>query len=133
VLIIACPCALGLATPVALMVAVGRGAALGMLFRGGESLEQIGKVAKIFFDKTGTLTEGKFRVAAVCVVGIDEQQALTAITAVENRSEHPLAKAFMEYSAAKSITPPEVSDFIAYAGAGAAGVVDGKPVLLGTR
>jgi len=133
VLIIACPCALGLATPVALMVAVGRGAALGMLFRGGESLEQIGRVGKIFFDKTGTLTEGKFRVAAVHVVGIDEQQALAAIAAVENRSEHPLAKAFVEYSAAKSIAPPDVVDFIAYAGAGAAGVVDSKQVLLGTK
>ncbi len=132
VLIIACPCALGLATPVAIMVAVGRGAALGMLFRGGESLERIGHVNKMFFDKTGTLTAGKFEVATVEAVPGAPTETLAMIAAIERRSEHPLAKAVVEYAEQRALSDLDVVDFIAYAGAGAGGIVSGHEVLIGT-
>lgn len=132
VLIIACPCALGLATPVAVMVAVGRGAALGILFRSGEALERIGGVGKIFFDKTGTLTEGRFAVADVFAAG-DKSSMTAAVAAVEQKSEHPLARAFIDYAQDQGIRIPEAQDFVAFAGAGASGVVHGDRVLLGTK
>ena len=133
VLIVACPCALGLATPVAIMVGVGRGAQLGVLFRSGDSLEQIGNIKKIFFDKTGTITEGAFHVAAIHAPGADEQSVVTAAAAVEVRSEHPLAKALVAYASEQKLLLPEVQEFMAYAGAGAGGVVAGKQILLGTE
>ncbi len=133
VLIVACPCALGLATPVAIMVGVGRGANLGILFRSGDSLEQIGKVSTMFFDKTGTLTEGKFRVSKVHCHGLDEQAFVRLVAAVESRSEHPLARAVVEYAQAQQIVISETHEFVSYAGAGASGTVQGKHVLLGTE
>lgn len=133
VLIIACPCALGLATPVAIMVGVGRGAGMGILFRSGDSLEQIGKIGTIFFDKTGTLTNGVFRVASVHGVGLDEKSLLAMVASVEAKSEHPLARAAVEYAQSRAIEILPVQDFISYAGAGAEGEISGKKILLGTE
>lgn len=132
VLIIACPCALGLATPVAIMVGIGRGAGMGILFRSGDSLEQIGKVSTMFFDKTGTLTNGAFRVVNMHSISQSSESLLRLVASVESKSEHPLAKAVVEYAQKQGVALANVSDFVSYAGAGADGSVDGMRVLLGT-
>ena len=133
ILIIACPCALGLATPVAIMVGVGRGASLGILFRNSDSLEQIGKVKTIFFDKTGTLTEGKFRVGQISAFGIPEPELLALAASVESKSEHPLAKAFVEHAQSLGVQLQPAQDFVSLPGAGAGATVSGKNVLLGNH
>jgi Cu+-exporting ATPase len=133
VLIIACPCAMGLAVPTAVMVASGRGAAAGVLIKGGEPLERLASVDTVIFDKTGTLTEGRPRVERVVFVpGTDEQTALAWIGAVERRSEHPLATAIADFcrSAAAAVS---VTDFEALAGKGVRAHVNGAPVLIGTE
>ena len=132
VLIIACPCALGLATPVAIMVGIGRGAGMGILFRSGDSLEQIGKVSTMFFDKTGTLTNGAFRVVNMHGIRQSSESLLRLVASVESKSEHPLAKAVIEYAQERNVALAGVQDFISYAGAGAEGTVEGNRVLLGT-
>ncbi len=132
VLIIACPCALGLATPVAIMVGIGRGAGMGILFRSGDSLEQISKVSTMFFDKTGTLTNGVFSVATVYSTDQFSNQFLRLVASVESKSEHPLAKAVVDYARLKGVATSDVQDFVSYAGAGAEGSVEGRRVLLGT-
>ena len=134
VLIIACPCALGLATPMSIMVGVGRGAQLGVLIKNAEALERMEKVNTVVVDKTGTLTEGKPAVTAIHpATGHDAHELLRLAAAVENASEHPLARAIVEKAQAQSSDRlPEVADFDAPAGKGVLGTVEGRRVLIGT-
>ncbi|HEU4338086.1 MAG TPA: heavy metal translocating P-type ATPase [Nocardioides sp.] len=137
VLIIACPCALGLATPMSIMVGVGRGAQMGVLIKNAEALERMEKVDTVVVDKTGTLTEGKPAVVAVEPAnGLDARELLRLAAAVENASEHPLARAIVDKARAdladSSTRLPEVADFDAPAGKGVVGTVDGRKVLIGT-
>ena len=134
VLIIACPCALGLATPMAVMVGTGRGAALGILIKNAEALETLERVDTLIVDKTGTLTEGKPAVTAVAPVdGVAEQELLRLAAALERGSEHPLAAAITRAAEDRGITVPEATDFQAEVGRGVTGTVEGQPVLLGTE
>src|SRR4051812_37333902 len=129
VLIIACPCALGLATPTALMVGTGRGAQLGVLIRGPEILEQTRRVGTIVLDKTGTVTEGRMQLVDVVPLnGATPTEALRLAGAVEAASEHPVARAVAEAALAELGELPRVADFRAVAGSGAVGVVDGLRV-----
>ena len=119
VLVISCPCALGLATPVAIMVGTGKAASLGILIKSAETLETTGKADTIVFDKTGTLTVGKPAVDGVIPAsGISREELITAAAALEAASEHPLAKAVREFSKAQGIVPFAVSDFTAVPGRG---------------
>jgi cation-transporting ATPase V/Cu+-exporting ATPase len=129
VLIIACPCALGLATPAALMVGTGRGAQLGILIRGAEILERSKSVDTVVFDKTGTLTEGTMRLVEVSGCA----EALEHAVAVEAGSEHPIAKAIVQGAKERGIPTPEVRDFRAVPGRGARATADGTEVLIGRR
>jgi copper-transporting P-type ATPase V len=129
VLIIACPCALGLATPAALMVGTGRGAQLGILIRGAEILERSRSVDTVVLDKTGTLTEGRMRL----VEAAGDAQTLERAAAVEAGSEHPIARAVVEGAAARGIAAPAATDFRAVAGRGARATVDGTVVHVGRR
>lgn len=132
VLIIACPCALGLATPMSIMVGVGRGAQEGMLIKNAEALERLEKVDTIVLDKTGTLTEGRPRVLAVRPAeGFSEEEALRLAASVEQASEHPLARAVVEAAAARGLAPARVRGFDSPAGKGAIGLVEGRRVVLG--
>ena len=132
VLIIACPCALGLATPISVMVGVGRGASEGVLIREAESLETLEKVDTLVVDKTGTLTEGAPRVTdRVAAEGIDEEQLLRLAASLENESEHPLGAAIVEAAEDAEIELQEVEDFDSTTGAGIAGKIDGKPIQVG--
>ncbi len=128
VLIIACPCAMGLATPTSIMVGTGRAAELGVLFRQGDALQALQGVEVVAFDKTGTLTMGKPVVATVDALGADEGVFLRRVAAVEKLSEHPLAHAII--SAAEGALP-EVSDFAAVPGQGLRGTVEGQQILIG--
>ena len=133
VLIIACPCALGLATPMSIMVGVGRGAQLGVLIKNAEALEHMEKVDTIVVDKTGTLTEGKPKVVAVVALpGFDEAQVLRFAASVERSSEHPLAAAIVAAAAERNIALAPVRGFDAPAGKGVIGMVEGKRLALGT-
>jgi len=129
VLIIACPCALGLATPAALMVGTGRGAQMGILIRGAEILERSKSVDTVVFDKTGTLTEGRMRL--IEVFGCAE--ALEHAVAVEAGSEHPIAKAIVEGALERGVSIPEPLGFRAVPGRGARARLDGLEVLVGRR
>ncbi len=132
VLIIACPCALGLATPMSIMVATGRGAGLGVLIRKAEALERLERVDTIVVDKTGTLTEGKPRLASiVTVAGTTEHQAIGLAAALERSSEHPLAAAILAGAAERGIEIPEARDFTSITGGGVRGTVGGKNIALG--
>jgi Cu+-exporting ATPase len=132
VLIIACPCALGLATPMSIMVGVGRGAALGVLIKNAEALERMEKIDTLVVDKTGTLTEGKPKVVAVVAAdGFDETQVLKLAASVERASEHPLAQAIVAAAAARNIALASVQDFNSPTGRGAVGIVEGRRVALG--
>jgi Cu+-exporting ATPase len=134
VLIIACPCAMGLAVPTAVMVASGRGAASGVLIKGGEPLERLASVTTVVLDKTGTLTEGKPRVdAAAFVEDVDQRAELPWIAAVESRSEHPLAAAVTEYATAQAAAAGVVEHFRAVPGRGVEARVDGTSVVIGTE
>ena len=135
VLIIACPCALGLATPMSIMVAVGRGAHAGVLVRNAEALEAVAKVDTLVVDKTGTLTEGKPRVASVNPFnggGLTPDALLSLAASLERSSEHPLARAIVEVAEGKQLPFLPASDFRAVAGAGVEGRVSGKSVTVGT-
>jgi len=124
VLIIACPCALGLATPMSIMVAMGRGASLGVLFRNAEAIEQLRRVDTLLVDKTGTLTEGRPRVVSIQpVAGWDEARLLTVAAALEAGSEHPLAEAVVRVAHDRGLLLPPVQDFAAHSGRGVAGRV----------
>ena len=132
VLIIACPCALGLATPMSIMVGVGRGARSGILIRDAQALERFERIDTIVLDKTGTLTEGKPKVVSIVTTdGIDENSLLRLAASVERGSEHPLAQAILNAAAERQLSLGEVSDFAAPSGKGASGKVDGKIVALG--
>jgi Cu+-exporting ATPase len=132
VLIIACPCALGLATPTALMVGVGRGAELGVLIRGGESLEAAHRIDAVVFDKTGTLTRGALQVTDVePTAGVERRRLLEIAAAVESLSEHPVAAAVTAQASAEGLTARRPEDFAALAGEGALAVLDGRPALVG--
>src|SRR5713226_8913486 len=135
VLIIACPCALGLATPISIMVAVGRGAHAGVLVRNAEALETLAKVDTLVVDKTGTLTEGKPQVGNIVVFEeskISREQLLQLVASLERASEHPLAKAIVRAAEDEKLLTQSVEEFRATPGGGAEGKVAGKHVLAGT-
>ena len=132
VLVISCPCALGLATPVAIMVGNGLGAKNGILFKTAASLEAAGRTQIVALDKTGTITEGAPRVTDLLPAeGVTETELLTLAAALESRSEHPLAKAVLADAEAKAITPPEVTDFAALPGNGLAAKLDDMDIYAG--
>ena len=132
VLIIACPCALGLATPISIMVGVGKAAEYGILIRNGEALQQAGKLTTIVLDKTGTVTEGRPTVTAlVPAAGWDEQKLLAVAASIETGSEHPLAEAIVSAARVKGIKLSAVSGFEAITGHGVSATMEGKQVLFG--
>jgi Cu+-exporting ATPase len=133
VLIIACPCALGLATPMSVMVGVGKGAQSGILIKNAEALENMNKVNVIITDKTGTITEGKPSVEEVYSSGDNAEKLLQTIASLNKYSEHPLAQAVVNYAKTKNISFIEVKDFEAVAGMGVTGTVDNKKVALGNK
>ncbi|MEA2454838.1 MAG: P-type Cu+ transporter, partial [Thermoleophilaceae bacterium] len=132
VLIIACPCALGLATPTALMVGTGRGAQLGLLIKGPDVLESTRKVDTIVLDKTGTVTTGQMALVEVAVAdGLDRDEALRLVGAVESASEHPIAQAIAKAAQAEQGPLPEVEAFVNREGLGVEGLVDGHALVVG--
>jgi Cu+-exporting ATPase len=132
VLVVACPCAMGLAVPAALTVAIGRGAQLGVLFKGGEALERLAHVDTVLFDKTGTLTEGKPSVVAVLPArGWTEEQLLQISASAEQRSEHPLARAVLRAAEARGVALLPIEEFQATPGMGLEATVNGVEVLAG--
>ncbi|MEC0242455.1 heavy metal translocating P-type ATPase [Paenibacillus dokdonensis] len=132
ILVIACPCALGLATPTSIMAGSGRAAELGILFKGGEHLEQTHKIDAIILDKTGTVTKGKPELTDIITEG-DTQEFLRLVGAAEKNSEHPLAEAIVEGILARNISLPGTELFTAIPGYGIKAVVEGKELLVGTR
>lgn len=134
VLIIACPCALGLATPMSVMVGVGRGATAGVLIKNAEALEIFQKVDTLIFDKTGTLTEGRPKlVSVVPEVGLSEEEFLHLAASLERGSEHPLAQAIVKEAESRNIQFVETKDFKSITGKGVMGTVDGRNVFLGSQ
>lgn len=133
VLVIACPCALGLATPTAVMVGTGRGARLGILFRSSEALERAKQVSVVVLDKTGTITRGEPVVRDVAAVDGDEARLLRLAASAEMRSEHPLAEAVLVEARRRDLTLSEPERFEALAGRGVTASVDGAGILVGTR
>ena len=132
VLIIACPCALGLATPMSIMVATGKAASAGVLFRNAEAIELLRKVDTLVVDKTGTLTEGKPKLVTVeAAEGFEENALVTLAASLEQGSEHPLAAAIVEGAAARKLALLKAADFVAVTGKGVTGVIDGRQVALG--
>lgn len=132
VLIIACPCALGLATPMSIMVGTGRGARLGVLIKNAEALETLEKVDVVVVDKTGTLTEGKPQVVSVQTVNnVSENELLMMAASLERSSEHPLAEAIVRGAEKRQLNLKQVDQFTSYTGQGVSGAVDGKNVALG--
>jgi Cu+-exporting ATPase len=134
VLIIACPCALGLATPMSIMVGVGRGATAGILVRDAEALEKLAAVDTVVVDKTGTLTEGRPALVRLeALPGFAEQEVLATAAGLERASEHPLAAAILEAAGARGVAVPAVEDFKAEAGRGVTGTVGGRRAAAGTQ
>jgi len=134
VLVIACPCALGLATPTAVMVGTGKGAEMGILIKNGSALEKAGKVDTVVFDKTGTLTEGKPKVTDVVAKGkTGERDVLLLAAIAEKSSEHPLARAILEKAKGMKLKIPDAKRFSAVPGQGVKALYKGKTLLLGTR
>jgi Cu+-exporting ATPase len=134
VLVIACPCALGLATPTAIMVGTGKGAEAGILIKGGEPLETVLGVDAVVLDKTGTITTGEPEVTGlVAVEDVKEEDLLTIAASIESGSEHHLAEALVKYARSKKTRLGEVTDFVALPGKGVLGKVDGKKVMVGNR
>jgi len=134
VLIIACPCALGLATPMSIMVATGKGATMGVLFRNAEAIEVLRKVDTLIVDKTGTLTEGKPRLVSVTAAnGVEESSLLRLAASLERGSEHPLAAAIVKGAQERGVELASVENFESVTGKGVKGRVDGREVALGNR
>jgi len=134
VLIVACPCALGLATPMSIMVSTGLGASAGVLFKNAEALELLCRVDTLVVDKTGTLTEGKPRLTRMATSpGIDEESLLRWAASVEAHSEHPLARALLDAATARGVPLAKLSAFESLTGRGVRGVVEGETVALGNR
>ncbi len=132
VLIIACPCAMGLATPTSIMVGTGRGAEMGTLFRQGEALQRLRDVDVVAFDKTGTLTEGGPALTDMDMLeGFDEQETLALIAAVEDHSEHPIARAIVTAAHERGLALPKASDFDSLTGRGVTANVDGRQITVG--
>ncbi len=132
VLIIACPCALGLATPMSIMVGVGKGAEEGILIKNAEALERLEKANALIFDKTGTLTEGKPKVTRIIAAhGTKEDELLRLAAGVERASEHPLAQAVVAAAEERKLSVPKVADFDSPTGKGAKGKVEGKTIVIG--
>lgn len=133
VLVIACPCALGLATPTALMVGSGLGAEKGILIRRGEAIQLMKEAQVIVFDKTGTITKGKPEVTDIISINIDEQKLLTYALSVEKNSEHPIAKAIVEAAEKRKILPLPVENFTSITGKGVEGYIENMRILAGNR
>ncbi|MBE0585988.1 MAG: copper-translocating P-type ATPase [Desulfofustis sp.] len=135
VMVIACPCALGLATPTSIMVGTGRGAQLGVLIKNGEALQTAERVGTIVFDKTGTLTHGRPEVSDFSVVAAeyDDEQVLQLVGSLEQESEHPLAEALVRYARERQCRLVAAEDFRPLAGSGVSGTVEGRRVLVGNR
>ena len=131
VLIIACPCAMGLAVPVSILVGTGRGAQLGILFRRGDALQRLSDARLVAFDKTGTLTEGRPALTGIETAGMTRKDALRLAAGIEAGSEHPLARAILEAASAEGIATPDARDVAAQPGHGIGGMVDGHNVLIG--
>ncbi|MEG0371680.1 MAG: heavy metal translocating P-type ATPase [Clostridium sp.] len=131
VLVIACPCALGLATPTAIMVGTGKGAEYGVLIKGGEALETTYKLSTIVFDKTGTITEGKPVVTDIITMQLSEDEILTIAASAEKGSEHPLAEAIVKSAKEKNLKFMPIKDFNAIPGYGIKALIDDKDILLG--
>ena len=133
VLVIACPCALGLATPTAIIVGVGKGAHNGILIKNAEALEKLSKVRHIVFDKTGTITEGRPRVVTFVNTGaVSDQEVISAAVSLERASEHPLASAIVRYAEEKEIMPATIEKFEAHKGKGVSALVNGKIFFVGS-
>ena len=134
VLIIACPCALGLATPAAILVGTGRGAREGIIIKGGDVLETLSTVDTVIFDKTGTLTTGQLEVVTIRTFGqVAEQNLIRMVGSVENQSEHPVAKAVMRYMRERQLQPAVVRNVVARPGFGVVGECDGRRLVIGSR
>jgi Cu+-exporting ATPase len=134
VLIIACPCAMGLAVPTAVMVSTGRGADLGVLIKGGEALQRAGDITTVVLDKTGTVTEGKPAVTDIVLTrsaGLEEDRLLTLVASLETSSEHPLAESIVRHAKERGLVLREPEQFASATGRGATGVVDGAALLVG--
>ncbi|MGA9366013.1 MAG: copper-translocating P-type ATPase, partial [Steroidobacteraceae bacterium] len=132
VLIVACPCALGLATPMSIMVGIGKGAAAGVLIKNADALERFERIDTLVVDKTGTLTEGKPRVVAIVPAeGFDETTLLSLAASLEHSSEHPLAAAIVASAKKRGVAMPAVADFASVTGKGVTGRVDGRQVAVG--
>jgi Cu+-exporting ATPase len=132
VLIIACPCAVGLATPISMTVAMGRGATMGILFRNAEAIELMRKIDTLVVDKTGTLTLGKPALTDFAAEGMDEREALRLVSGVEQLSEHPIATAIVEGAKARGVSPAPAESFEAVNGMGVQARADGRAVLVGS-
>lgn len=133
VLVVACPCALGLATPMAMLVASGRGAQLGIFIKGRQAIEVARSVTTVVVDKTGTLTEGRMTVVdLVCLPGQDPQRLLSLVAAIEGASEHPIGRALSAYARSRVDAGAEVADFVPVPGLGVRGVADGVAVVVGS-
>ncbi|MEO3946489.1 heavy metal translocating P-type ATPase [Gorillibacterium sp. CAU 1737] len=133
VLVIACPCALGLATPTSIMAGSGRAAEAGILFKGGEHLESTHRISAIVLDKTGTVTKGKPELTDVAASGGEEEELLRLVAAAEKKSEHPLAEAIVNGALARGLIIPQTEQFEAIPGHGIYAVVEGHELLVGTR
>ncbi|MFZ4762358.1 MAG: copper-transporting P-type ATPase [Alphaproteobacteria bacterium] len=134
VLIIACPCALGLATPMSIITATGRGAQAGVLIKNAEALEAMEKIDTLIIDKTGTLTEGKPKLMAVMTLaGIDEKESLRLAASLERYSQHPLASAIIQGAEEQGLILSEVVDFVSITGKGVQGTIDGQQIALGNK
>jgi len=134
VLLIACPCAIGIATPLAAVAASGRAASSGILVRAGETFERLAKANRVFFDKTGTLTNGQPRVVAFFPMGDadDDARALSLAAGIERHSEHPVARAIVHFAGERGVVPAEVTGFLASPGRGARGLSHGEELRVGT-
>ena len=132
VLVISCPCALGLATPVAIMVGNGVGAKNGILFKTAVSLEETGRISTVVLDKTGTITKGRPKVTDIIPINTSENELLKFAYSLEKMSEHPLAKAIVEKGNETEISPIEITDFKALLGNGVSGKLDNKTILGGS-
>ncbi len=134
VLIIACPCALGLATPLSIMVGLGRGAKAGVLIKNAEALQHLEQIDTLVFDKTGTLTEGKPKVVTVDTIkGFDKNNLIAIAAALEKHSEHPIASAITRYAQAKNIKLEDAAGFESITGRGVSGTINGKKIIIGNQ
>lgn len=131
VMVIACPCALGLATPTAIIVAAGRGASDGLLFKNAEALEICNKINTVVLDKTGTVTVGKPFVTDILPISEDEETIVSLAASLESKSSHPIANAVIEYASLNEITYPECEGFENISGFGLRGIIDGKDIIIG--